>query len=160
MTPSRNTITGGDQKTAQRLQKSLTNTCISCLLAKKWPKNTHNQTTPSRINNSNAVTTRVYTGLHENSGNHKHKVPLPVGSGFDSLMAHNTSRSSGCEFNHLTCFFAFQCTFSCAGYARVKQQNMLFKPINNSKALAKLIASIASLIAAVVGYRNLDKRKK
>lgn len=28
------------------------------------------------------------------------------------------------------------------------------------EALAKLIASIASLIAAVVGYRNLDKRKK
>lgn len=28
------------------------------------------------------------------------------------------------------------------------------------EALAKLIASIASLIAAVAGYRNLDKRKK
>lgn len=28
------------------------------------------------------------------------------------------------------------------------------------EALAKLIASIASLIAAVVGYRSLDKRKK
>ena len=31
--------------------------------------------------------------------------PQTVGSGFDSLMAHNTSRSSGCELNHLTCFF-------------------------------------------------------
>ena len=48
--------------------------------------------------------------------------PQTVGSGFDSLMAHNTSRSSGCEFNHLTCFFAFQYTFSCAGYVRVKRQ--------------------------------------
>lgn len=53
----------------------------------------------------------------------------------------------------MVCMYTVVCT-------SINYRKEVMIMIDFIEALAKLIASIASLIAAVVGYRNLDKRKK
>ena len=77
--------------------------------------------------------------------------------GLCKLLGKSRSRVSNTTHNvsTLVCMSTVVCT--CINY---RKEVMIM--IDFIEALAKLIASIASLIGAVVGYRNLDKdqRKK